>query len=102
MNFLNNLTQKGTCSICDEVFYDFRLREIDSLFLCPKHVKLYKNSQFYEFACCESTADNPNNALFAQELKDSINKSGKLSFIRSNYIEIDGIIHSRFTILSTF
>ncbi len=95
---LRKLLQKGTCSICDHVFYEFNLKEVNSLFLCPLHFKQFKRSSFVEFSCCESTAQNPNNALFAQELKEKLLSEGFLSYITSSYIEIDGVIHSRFTI----
>lgn len=83
------VSEKGICHICDEVFEDAELKEINGLFLCSEHFDTYLKSDWIAFRKTVVTADNANDALLLQELKDQLKVEGKPSFILSNYEQSD-------------
>lgn len=81
------VSEKGICHICDEVFEDSILTEINGLFLCKEHTNTYLNNEWIPFRKTVVTSENANDALLLQDLKDKLKAEGKPSFILSGYEE---------------
>lgn len=82
-----SLSEKGVCSICDEVFNDSELTEVDDLFLCTKDLAIYQENEWIPFSKTIVSAENANDALILQNLKDQFKAEGKPAYILSSYQE---------------
>ena len=84
-----SVSEKGVCSICDEVFNDSDLTEIDDLFLCAKDLEIYKNNEWEAIKSTTVSDSNMKDALILQDMKDEFKKQGKPSYIKSTYNQSD-------------
>lgn len=94
--FQQKIANQGTCSICDDIFPDEELYPSEDLFLCQAHLEAFKTKDWTLISSCLSDPNNPHEALKAQEDKERLKAEGILSYIRTSYIEVDGIIKTKF------
>jgi len=81
------VSEKGICHICDEVFDDNALLEIDDLFLCAKDAHIYNDNEWIAIKSTTVSDSNMNDALILQDLKDKLKNSNQPSFIKSSYAQ---------------
>jgi len=78
-------TIEGVCAICDEVFPDENLDPIEDLFLCKEHFKVYQENKWIQVKTVESSARDPEQSLYIQDLKDELKMKGIPSYIQTHY-----------------
>ena len=88
----NNQSNLSECSICNEVFDEIYITEIDDLPLCREHAKSYVDFDWSEFTSVDCTPDKQQASIDLYESKLDDYKKGILGFIKSSYKEIDGEI----------
>jgi len=84
-----SVSDKGVCSICDEVFNDSDLIEADDLFLCSRDFKIFKENDWSAFKQTVVSDSNMNDALILQNMKDELRTQGKPAYIRASYTQSD-------------
>lgn len=73
------------CSICEQVFSENKITEIDDLILCPQDLTLYKRQNWAIIKKGKSNPDNPQDALEIQDLHIKLKNLGIPSFIKFEY-----------------
>ena len=78
---------KGMCNICEKTFSEDSLTEINDLWLCKKHLKLYKISKWTLFKTATSDPENPVEGVKLYNLQQELRDYGFYSYIKSSYEE---------------
>lgn len=76
----------GICSICEEEFCAQCLKEIDKVYLCPEHLKLYVSHKWTPITNQKTTPDTPESGVYIYNYKKEMwDKSKTPSFILNEY-----------------
>jgi hypothetical protein len=83
---------KGMCNICEKTFNEDKLTEINELWLCKKHLKLYNNSSWVLYKKATSDPEDPVEGIKLYNHQQELRDFGFYSFLKSSYEENDGKI----------
>jgi len=88
----NNQSTLSECSICNEVFDEIHILEIDDMPLCKAHAEDYIDSNWEICTQVDCTPDNEKASVELYENKLLDYKKGELGFIKTAYRETHGEI----------
>jgi hypothetical protein len=88
----NNQSTLSECSICNEVFDEIHIIEIEDMPFCKTHAKDYIDSNWEIVAQVDCTPDNEKASVELYENKLLDYKNGELGFIKTAYRESHGEI----------
>jgi hypothetical protein len=94
--FKNDISSKGICSICGKEFKDSELHLHNTLAFCSNDLKEFKSNEWVVVIDTKSDPENPEAALYTQNIKDLLLKKSISSFITVSYESKDDIIFSIF------
>ncbi|EQC42910.1 hypothetical protein M899_0082 [Bacteriovorax sp. BSW11_IV] len=82
----------GICSICEQEFCAQCLKEMDKVYLCPEHFKLYTQNKWIPITNEKTTPDTPQNGVYIYNYKKNIWDKDKIpSYILNEYkINMEG------------
>lgn len=93
----NNQSTLSECSICNEVFDETQILEIESMPFCKEHAKTYIDNEWKVEDQVDCTPEMQEESVKLYEKKiDDYNK-GKFGFIKTNYREDNGQIVTTLT-----
>ena len=75
------------CNICEKTFPEDKLTEIDELWLCKKHLKLYNKSSWVLFKTATSDPENPVEGVKLYNQQQVLRDYGFYTYIKSTYEE---------------
>lgn len=91
MNILKKLlsrlkrSQTGICCLCDQAFSEKKLFEKDEKAFCKEHLDYYKKHNWIEVHKVIVSPNQPEQAIYIQDLKDNLRNEGILSYIKTEY-----------------
>lgn len=91
-----SISSKGICSICGNLFDDDKLETVETLALCKNDIHLFRSFQWVLILESQSDPENPQAALYTQNIKDLLNKNKIKSYIVVSYNSKDDVIFSNF------
>jgi hypothetical protein len=88
----NNQSTLSECSICNEVFNEINIIELDSMPFCKSHAKNFIDLDWEIFLEVDCTPDNEKASVELYESKLLDYKKGELGYIKTAYTESNGEI----------
>ena len=88
----NNQSTLSECCICNEVFNEINIIEIDDMPFCKIHAKKYIDGKWEIVETVDCTPDNEKKSVELYENKLLEYKKGELGYLKTSYRESDGVI----------
>ena len=80
-----NRSQKGVCCLCDQVFSEKKLFQRDDKSFCKEHFSYYNDHDWIAVYKRVVSPEQPEEAVYIQELKENLRNEGVISYINSEY-----------------
>lgn len=86
----------GTCAVCDEMFCEDCLMELDSLNLCPEHFRLVNENEWSVIDSVKTDSNDPEMSMYLYHFKKKLWKENMIpTYVVTHYqinVEHDQIV----------